>query len=1512
MKKVKLRRLCAVLTSASVLLGSAAIYGFAAAESIAPGAYDRDDAAKDVAYVSGLTLESKNNTVWGSGIITGTGPFDEQDNEGDENRGDDSSAANTIIRSYDTLTYNVEVNVQSRDGVTTYTSGRVGYQFILPDDPELALDLASMGWVQDLHEDTATIDEVASKIYTVYRDLPTENGHAIPGGCTVPFVLKVGGKKQGDIIRPIVKAWAEGDSEAETNARELTADAVTVTSVPKYNVELVNYSTTLGPNNGWDFKDNVYNSQAGWVAGFEATYGFVLQLRNDNFDKGIRGVEMPLPGEAISFDVELTSTFADVDITADYTPLLWSVAENGEQNQVLQMPMTGHFSIPDSNRTGSVKPGEEAISCKDSGTVTAVQNGSKITFTVKDFEVDMNAFPQTDRSGEKKYYLADGKIGIGCFSAFKFTVIQPIKLTDEEGATKDLKQTHGASGMVQVDAQDQNMQVTSLSETRVNEQTNKNDDRTTQTRDITAAGRRNHEIFYSCPGNVNSGTDNIGNGNKANGSDTALSGAQVGVTHSYSENNIGTEDIDEHSIAVDQLIKFDDRALEVDPTIALSGANGANNDWKWTLKFAAKPDGTGWNHPKPSPNPDDSEQNSNPDGTEQSQDLGDTDEAYAPNPDDPGYDAEMVAAVQEDLVYYNSYEELQSAGAVCVGLLYQTRGCETGRRSLLWQRQGLLKVKADATVANHVYMLHESTNAWLASQFKDEVATFFKKDADALTLADYKAYAQNSQGFDADCSYDTETKAWTTSPAVNLDTAYTKATYDESGYKGGESSGWTCGDSLYIVPYETNVSLLVAQKSSDGKDKQTYDLDQGERYVDFVVASGMSFKENVNISADQTTTVTLTVTLDKGLTYIPNSAVWGGEYAPVKTIGNYFRQGYVIGGEPVEPTISTDEDGNTRLTFIIENVEVKNSELAPLHFSCEIGNKAVPEKDVKGNQSLKGEATISTTEDKRSIAEYNRNVSTDAISVTKLISFNISKITTKTALERNDNAAFQLIINNSSSEAKENICAIDTMPQNGYNFTTIHKDSQYAITSMTLDATALKDPSDIEIWYTDNTAYAGKTSQNISRNDITTENGWKQATITDGNIEGDGLIGSWPVAFAYIDPSLGAWCSAVIDFTYSVTNGHAGDVLRNTFSQEDLSMSAEVKVYTRSLSGKAWSDTNLDGVRDEDEDAGIPGVTVTLYKGDKVVDTTTTDENGDYRFDNLAEGDDYRVEFTGNDLADLKVTEKGQDSKADGEYTGEDNNKTLSKAVITGISLPSLEEMQAKDKTAYSLLNQDGGFGKAVPPTTTTSSTTTTTTTTKAPTSTTTSTTSTTTTTTSTTTSTTSSTASTTSTTTSTSRTTTSTSRTTTSTSRTTTSTTSSTASTTSSTASTTSSTSRTDGTSSTSRTTSSTESTGQTDTTTSITDSTESTLSTETTDLAETTTSTDSTEATDPLAPLNTDDPVDPTDPIVSHVDNSDNTAPQTGEEAHTALFALLLGFATLALAALLAYQGKKPHQQP
>ena len=72
------------------------------------------------------------------------------------------------------------------------------------------------------------------------------------------------------------------------------------------------------------------------------------------------------------------------------------------------------------------------------------------------------------------------------------------------------------------------------------------------------------------------------------------------------------------------------------------------------------------------------------------------------------------------------------------------------------------------------------------------------------------------------------------------------------------------------------------------------------------------------------------------------------------------------------------------------------------------------------------------------------------------------------------------------------------------------------------------------------------------------------------------------------------------------------------------------------LAGMVWVDTDRDGVRADTETQRVAEVPVSLYRGDTVVATTTTDENGRYLFENLVPGDDYSVLFGVRGLTDTE------------------------------------------------------------------------------------------------------------------------------------------------------------------------------------------------------------------------------------------------------------------------------------
>jgi hypothetical protein len=107
------------------------------------------------------------------------------------------------------------------------------------------------------------------------------------------------------------------------------------------------------------------------------------------------------------------------------------------------------------------------------------------------------------------------------------------------------------------------------------------------------------------------------------------------------------------------------------------------------------------------------------------------------------------------------------------------------------------------------------------------------------------------------------------------------------------------------------------------------------------------------------------------------------------------------------------------------------------------------------------------------------------------------------------------------------------------------------------------------------------------------------------------------------------------------------------------------KIGKGSLGDKVWYDMDNDGLQDAGE-AGVPGVTVTLYAADgvTVLATTTTDALGEYIFTGLDAGS-YVVGFT-NLPAGFSITAKNTDGQGiNGELNSDVNIGTQKTDVVT-------------------------------------------------------------------------------------------------------------------------------------------------------------------------------------------------------------------------------------------------------
>ena len=240
---------------------------------------------------------------------TGTGPWDANDEPGN-----DSSEDNNIVRSFDQVTYTVELTMalKSETTDTSLKGGVINVEVTLPENCANVMkwDLDSMRWLEN-----GSISEDGRTLTGKYSMSNTEI--TIPGKQTLVFVLKVEGAGNRTEIEPSFKFGLEGNNENEKVS--LLGNKTIVSAKGKYNIQL-HRNSLLASKSTVDYGEG---EKEGRMYG----YTFAVQLYNENESKGLKGIEYP-KGE-ISFDINLKlerSKFGSIeleDITNECTPVLY-------------------------------------------------------------------------------------------------------------------------------------------------------------------------------------------------------------------------------------------------------------------------------------------------------------------------------------------------------------------------------------------------------------------------------------------------------------------------------------------------------------------------------------------------------------------------------------------------------------------------------------------------------------------------------------------------------------------------------------------------------------------------------------------------------------------------------------------------------------------------------------------------------------------------------------------------------------------------------------------------------------------------------------------------------------------------------------------------------------------------------------------------------------------------------------------------------------------------------------
>ena len=270
--------------------------------------------------------------------------------------GNDSNKDNALIRSFSTANYIVKMETQS-EALDKKLAGATERLWMRIKVPCASGEISMSGSGEVFNSSYNYYDpNEKCQILEGYQDHVITQEEA--GGTitmTMQFSITVGGMQNGERVKPILEAWFDNSSykgyETDTNKYadhiELLADPMTVSAQAAYNLAVDNHKT-LRHVGYFDMENKVEITESQYkemkaqnkdvVYGMVAGYGLSLQLRNQNTNKGLRGIAVP-SGD-ISFNVALRGGlyfngkrvyYADTAEEVSINPRLWAYKPNSNE-----------------------------------------------------------------------------------------------------------------------------------------------------------------------------------------------------------------------------------------------------------------------------------------------------------------------------------------------------------------------------------------------------------------------------------------------------------------------------------------------------------------------------------------------------------------------------------------------------------------------------------------------------------------------------------------------------------------------------------------------------------------------------------------------------------------------------------------------------------------------------------------------------------------------------------------------------------------------------------------------------------------------------------------------------------------------------------------------------------------------------------------------------------------------------------------------------------------------------
>lgn len=947
------RRWYAVMSCLAAVVVFCTTYALILPAITAEGGSYKETLDDDWAYIGNFKMKLDPSTDSKEHIRTGTAPFDE-----DIEPGNDSGDKNNILRTFDTATYTLQFDAILRQDelgdVGGIRQGRLYFEFVLPlSEDECRFETDAMGWLtsnKNVKYETVTDcvnlrgeSKQCQVLRGSYTLIPTgDNPVAITSSNELTVAIRAMKMHNGATIQPTFTLWLQyndvgaqyneednrlpasvvtGTTHTCTNnvqhgveAKSVTPQSIIVSARPMFNITLKgvsSYNTKIDIADGFNFDtggEGAINYGEGYVKGRMNGYGIQIETRGKT-GQGMRGMEFPDPSKPITFELKLSSEFQPEgstgreDVSQGYLPLYWAgdanVWGNGKLEREVSTQSVVAVDCPINDWTG-----EEFRTCDNGGTwkFEATGDSSVINVTVSGFTFGTQ-FPWSNAGGNETDYIFYNPEVVGenwwqidraVFSAGRVFIVQPFY----DARDTYICEKYGTnSGQFYTSVQVQNMEAYALGSA---------DPVTTQV--VTDDDQRNEGQYLSTPGtiegyvqyNAYDGAFNnpLSPGAYGNDTDWATAGSKLRL---QIEMGHDSADGDFVGVASDNLIKFYGDFFEPDS----EGHEVPNNTYNLDVLWGIKKDGSDWTN-----------------------------------------DEEMKRCTADDLVWYAGnagLAEIKKDGKLPVAALIECRGvlAESSMNHLHTFLKGKIKANCETDKA---YMIVRNSYAWRKKEVAQAALTYYnskkptatKSSVSELTNADYddyvihglpthnpnadkdgrtpgQYYAPNSKDLSSGAFaqalpfwwqdyYHTDKTGDLANPGEYAESACATATaadYTGGAYKPGNGM-YYYQDSCLVMGFKTSVTKQTAQKYNSTP-KSNYDMNQNERTVDYELTVKIEREVdavNDSTGAELDTVVYVEDTLPKTLMY-NGSAQLGGDYVQDS---NYQRPGTITNGTSFEST----------------------------------------------------------------------------------------------------------------------------------------------------------------------------------------------------------------------------------------------------------------------------------------------------------------------------------------------------------------------------------------------------------------------------------------------------------------------------------------------------------------------------------------------------------------------------------------------------------------------------------